>query len=66
MTGAPHRRPDQRAAPIELHGTPGPAVREIRTILAEGMIPSLPARKPTTVRQGLRSGHWVLGLMVGP
>ncbi|OKK05330.1 hypothetical protein AMK09_37870 [Streptomyces sp. CB02488] len=33
----------------ELPGTPGPAVREIRTSLANGVIPGLPPRETTTV-----------------
>ncbi|MFC5724879.1 hypothetical protein ACFP1Z_32505 [Streptomyces gamaensis] len=32
----------------ELHGSPGPAVREIRTSLADGAIPGLPPRQPIT------------------
>ncbi|MEU2120159.1 hypothetical protein ABZ567_32035 [Streptomyces sp. NPDC016459] len=32
----------------ELRGTPGPAVREIRTNLADGVIPGLPSRETTT------------------
>ncbi|MEE1798139.1 hypothetical protein PUR57_05515 [Streptomyces sp. JV176] len=32
----------------ELHGTPGPAVREIRTSYANGVIPAQPTRQPTT------------------
>jgi hypothetical protein len=32
----------------ELHGTPGPAVREIRTSLADGVIPGLPPRRAST------------------
>ncbi|WP_326681544.1 hypothetical protein [Streptomyces sp. NBC_01237] len=32
----------------ELHGTPGPAVREIRTNFTDGAIPGLPPRQPTT------------------
>ncbi|MFD3518609.1 hypothetical protein [Streptomyces sp. NPDC058657] len=32
----------------ELHGTPGPAVREIHTSLENGAIPGLPPRQPST------------------
>ncbi|UKL04205.1 ATP-binding protein [Streptomyces sp. NBU3104] len=35
-------------ATTELHGVPGPALREIRTSFSEGVIPGLPARKSTT------------------
>ncbi|MER5501882.1 hypothetical protein ABT096_32410 [Streptomyces sp. NPDC002561] len=33
----------------ELPGTPGPAIREIRTSLADGVIPGLPPQQTTTV-----------------
>ncbi|MDG9719788.1 hypothetical protein [Streptomyces sp. DH24] len=33
----------------ELRGTPGPAVREIRTNLTDGVIPGLPPRETNTV-----------------